>query len=115
VSKLTAKQQTFVDGYAGNGTDAARKAGYAGSDNVLAQVARENLRKPHVAAAIEARQARENRPLIKDRQALQEFWSRAMDDDEQDIRARLKASELLGKSQAASTNNVNHGGPTASR
>lgn len=53
---LTIKQKRFVDAYTGpargNGTQAARLAGYAGTENTLAVVARENLRKPQIQDAI---------------------------------------------------------------
>jgi len=49
--KLTIKQQSFINHYlanGGNGTQAARSAKYKGSDNTLAAVAKENIRKPHI-------------------------------------------------------------------
>lgn len=55
---LTGKQPAFVDYWFicdFNGTEAARRAGYKGSDNTLAAVAYENLRKPHIAAEIQRR------------------------------------------------------------
>jgi hypothetical protein len=55
---LKGKQPAFVDFYFicdFNGTEAARRAGYKGSDNTLAAVAYENLRKPHIAAEIQRR------------------------------------------------------------
>ena len=57
---MTAKQKAFVRWYcsadvAGNGTEAARRAGYAGSSNTLAAVARENLRKPHIRKEVDTR------------------------------------------------------------
>lgn len=55
-NKLTDKQQLFVLHYLEclNGTKAARLAGYQGDDNTLAAIAYENLRKPHIRAAIDA-------------------------------------------------------------
>jgi len=55
LSKLTDKQQAFVYEYIKdlNGTDAARRAGYKGTDNTLAVIAHENLRKPKIRAAID--------------------------------------------------------------
>jgi len=54
---LTLKEQRFALAYvletAGNGTQAARLAGYKGDDNVLAGVAYENLRKPKIRAYIQ--------------------------------------------------------------
>jgi hypothetical protein len=56
VRPLTIKQRLFVDYYlgisAGNGVDAARRAGYRGSPNVLHVIACDNLRKPTIKAAI---------------------------------------------------------------
>ena len=52
---LTRKQLKFCEEYAhlGNGTEAARRAGYsASSDDVLAHQATENLRKPLVKAEL---------------------------------------------------------------
>lgn len=57
-SKLTPKQQAFVDAYTGaargNATEAARMAGYKGNATTLAAVGAENLRKPQIQAAIRA-------------------------------------------------------------
>jgi len=54
---LTDKQQAFIDAYLGclNATEAARQAGYQGSDGTLGVVGHENLRKPKIRAAIDAR------------------------------------------------------------
>ena len=56
---LTDKQKLFVKWYVSdivnlNGTEAARRARYKGSDNVLAVVAHENLRKPNIRKAVDA-------------------------------------------------------------
>ncbi|WP_324671053.1 terminase small subunit [Hymenobacter sp. GOD-10R] len=53
--KLTDKQQRFVEEYCvdWNGTQAAIRAGY--SDSAAAEIAYENLRKPHIRAAIDER------------------------------------------------------------
>lgn len=96
---LTAKQRKFVEVYAGNATDAARLAGYAaGSDNALAQAGRYLLRNPQVVAAIRAREGVELEPLIATRQERQEFWTQLMNDERVEEQHRLKASELLGRS-----------------
>lgn len=54
MEKLTGKQQRFVDEYIVclNGTEAARRAGYKGENNVLAVQASVNLRLPNIARAI---------------------------------------------------------------
>lgn len=55
--KLTAKEALFVAYYPVclNGTKAAEMAGYEGNRNVLAVTASENLRKPKIRRAIDAR------------------------------------------------------------
>lgn len=103
---LTSKQRKFAEIYAGNGTDAARKAGYSGSDNTLAQAARELLRNPQIRKAIRDREAVELGPAIATRKERQEFWTDVMLDAERPLKERLKASELLGKSEADFTDNV---------
>lgn len=97
---LTAKQKAFVEAYAGNATEAARLAGYAGNDATLAQVGSENLRKPEVAAAIAARQAPAQAARIASREQRQAFWTAVMTDVDAPLSDRLRASELLGKSEA---------------
>lgn len=64
-TELTPKQKTFVSAYVatGNATEAARRAGYSGSDNTLAQMGLENLKKPHIKAALESRQRRRDERL----------------------------------------------------
>jgi len=53
--KLTERQSRFVDNYVdcGNGAEAARRAGY--SEKADDEIAYENLRKPHIQAAITER------------------------------------------------------------
>jgi phage terminase small subunit len=55
---LTTKQRLFVESYLSNGfnaTEAARMAGYKGSENTLSSVGYENLRKPEIAALVSER------------------------------------------------------------
>lgn len=55
-TKVTPKQQAFVEAYAGpsqgNATDAARRAGYKGSDATLKVTGAKTLAKPAVVAAL---------------------------------------------------------------
>lgn len=94
--KLTAKQKKFVEAYCGNATDAARQAGYKQPE----AIGFENLRKPQIKAAIETRDAGSKKKRIASREDRQNFWSQTMDDPELDLKDRLRASELLGKSNA---------------
>ncbi len=55
---LTPKQERFTEHYiqnGGNGTKAARDAGYKGNANTLNQVAQENLRKPTIQVRVRER------------------------------------------------------------
>lgn len=105
-SKLTPRQRAFVEAFAGNGTEAARKAGYAGDSATLATCAYRLLRNAEVREAIEAREEGSLAPLVMSREERQELWSRLAADPEIDPAIRLKASELLGKSQADFTERV---------
>lgn len=64
---LTVREERFVEHYfgdsAGNGTDAARKGGYAGNDNVLAVTASRLLRKPKIQRLVQARLDQATMPL----------------------------------------------------
>lgn len=92
---FTLKQQRFIDSYAGDIKEAAKKAG------ISYQYARELRTKTYILEAIQNRQETEVRPkAIKTRQQRQEFWTHVMDDEQESMNNRLRASELLGKSEA---------------
>ena len=104
--KLTTKQQRFVEYYDGNGVEAARKAGYKGNDHALRTIAYENMTKPDIVSAIDAREKKTEAKGIGTREARQKFWTDTMNDPEADMKDRLKASELLGRSFADFTDKV---------
>lgn len=92
---FTVKQQKFIDAYAGDIKEAAKKAelsyGYA----------RRLVTKSNIFEAIRHRQDTEIRPkTIANRQQRQEFWTKVMRDENEDTKDRLRVSELLGKSEA---------------
>lgn len=125
--ELTPRQKKFVDFYCGNGADAARQAGYKGDVYALSVTANKLLKIAKVAAAIAAREKKENQPKIATRQERQAFWTAIMkgelpgkenEDDEHGrdfwycdnagvyrkkedvtLAERIKASELLAKSE----------------
>jgi len=76
---LTHKQKLFVENYiqtGGNGTAAARAAGYRGSTGTLGAVAHENLNKPHIWDEIARRQAEIRERLEISTQAKRELlWA----------------------------------------
>jgi len=100
---LTYKQQKFVDAYDGNATQAAKKAGY--SAKTAYSIGQRTLNIVEVKKAIQARNKGNGRK-IADRQARQKFWTDIMLDPDAAPRDRLKASELLGRSEADFTENV---------
>ena len=97
MKKLTPKQQAFVDVYAGNATEAAIKAGYSVKN--ARDMGCQNMKTPAVKAAILAREDVESRVRIADRQTRQQFWTETMRNEGAELRDRLRASELLGKSE----------------
>lgn len=94
--KLTLKQQRFIQFYEGNATEAAIKAGY--SKKTANEQGSQLLAKlsVHVAKRTQSVDA----PKIMSRKERQELWSRIANDPTVDMNDRLRASELLGKSEA---------------
>lgn len=133
--KLTEKQRRFVEAFmgkaAGNATEAARLAGYRGTDNTLRVVGAENLSKPAIAAAVSAIQQAD--PLIADRNERQRFWTDVMRGVVEDHKVvtedgiatvipvpaslpdRLRAAELLAKASGDFVKIVQHGGTVTLR
>ena len=119
---LTGKQQRFVDYYDGNASQAADKAGYSNPR----QAGSENMAKPDIKKAIQARETIARHKHIWTRKERQRFWTRVasgketqpavvgQNDDGNDIiidipakmAERLKASELLARSEADFTDKV---------
>ena len=95
---LTERQRRFCEAYSSNGgnaLDAARQAGYKKPDPQGA----ENLGKPSIKAAIEKLRLATTSAAIMTRQERQAFWTLVARSKDEDMKDRLKASELLGKSQ----------------
>jgi phage terminase small subunit len=103
---LNSRQQAFVDAYAGNATEAARLAGYKGSAHALEVTGSRLLRHAEVRKAIAARNKPQQKKRIADRQERQQFWSDTMNDASVKPVDRLRASELLGRSEADFTEKV---------
>lgn len=109
-AQFTERQRRFIEAFEGNGTEAARLAGYTGSDNVLGKTAYDLLRNPKIAQAVKERQDKRVKSLIASREQRQGFWTKVMNDAGAEMRDRLRASELLGKSEADFTEKVEHSG-----
>jgi phage terminase small subunit len=105
VKALTERERRFVEAYmgaaAGNATKAARLAGY--SATTARKQGSRLVTKGHIRAAI--RERANDDPAVWTREDRQRFWTsvaRGVEGGYPDalLRDRLKASELLGKSQA---------------
>lgn len=91
---MTDKQLRFIDCYDGDIKKAAKKA------KISYGYARRLVTKDNILAAIRKRIDTEIRPLrIASRVQRQQFWSVVMNDEDQQMSNRLRASELLGKSE----------------
>lgn len=95
--KLNKRQKAFIKAFCGNATEAAIKAGYA-PRSARVHGAR-LLTNDNIVKAIAEREEIENRESIATRQARQKFWTEVMKDAKQEMKERLRASELLGKSE----------------
>lgn len=101
---LSPMQQRFVDLYSGNATEAAIRAGY--SEKTAYSMGNRLLKKVEIIKAIKARESKELKPFIATRQDRQKFWTNVMNNPVEDMKNRLKASELLGKSEADFTEKI---------
>lgn len=105
MSKLTHKQQAFVDAYCGpskgNATDAARRAGYKGSERTIISIGAENLTKPDIAAAIDERRQRVESKRIATIEEMQQLLTEIMRNDGNEPRDRISATKELAKMQGA--------------
>ena len=102
ITKITAKQERFIAAYNGNATTAATVAGYAKPRHAGSRL----LTNVVIMKAIKCRQDVELQPLVATRQERQEFWTQVMMNEEEDMKNRLRASELLGKAMADFTENI---------
>jgi phage terminase small subunit len=96
--KPTERQRKFIAYYNGNATEAAKRAGYS-QKTAYAQGQR-LLRKAEIQKALEKRTKRKDAPYIATREERQAFWTQVYNDENCDMNSRLRASELLAKSQA---------------
>jgi phage terminase small subunit len=98
---LTQKQLFFIEHYiqnGGNGSAAARAAGYRGSRGTLGAVAHENLNKPHVRDEIRRRQAQIRERMEISTQAKRErLWAIANECKEVDPTTAIKAIQELNR------------------
>lgn len=92
---LSEAQRRFVDLYDGNATATAKLVGYREPGASGAQL----MKNPAVLAALENRSRREVRVGVLNRIERQQFWSETILNENVPMQHRLKASELLGRSE----------------
>ncbi len=94
---FTTRQQRFIECYNGNATQAAIQAGY--SEKTARSAGQRLLTNVDIQSAIRSREEQRRSELIADRVKRQIFWTAIMRDESESMTARLKASELLAKSE----------------
>ena len=80
-----------------NASEAARRAGY--SAKTAASQAERLLRNVEISEAVKKALEEKNTALIATREERQKFWTETLRDVEEDMKNRLRASELLAKSE----------------
>ena len=95
--ELTAKQQRFIDCFNGNATAAALEAGY--SPKNAGKIGAQLMNNARIAAAIQAREKERSGAAIATREERQKLFTEIMRDRDENTKDRLRACELLGKSE----------------
>ncbi len=95
--KLTTKEQLFVMEYlaCNNGAEAARRAGY--SEHTAKEIAYENLTKPHIKDAIEAKRTEQMGDIESRTDWLISRLTSEATDEKNGESTRVRALEVLGK------------------
>lgn len=108
--KLTAKERAFVERYLvdGNATQAAIRAGY--SAKTAAAIASENLRKPHIADAIETARKPLSDATIADATERRQRLS-VIARTSENVRAVIAAIDGLNKMDGVYVVKNEHSGP----
>lgn len=102
--KLTEKQKKFIDYYiqTGNASESCKLAGYNGNNLDVLGTKNLNKLKEYILPRVEELDLNRTADL----QEIFEFWTKTMKNENIKTNERLKASELLAKSQGAFTEKV---------
>ena len=92
---LTDKQQKFVELYNGNATETAQMCGYSHPREAGTRC----MKNVAICRLIQEKRAKELKPLILDRQGRQKLWTDIALSADEATKDRLRATELLGKSE----------------
>lgn len=115
-SQLTNKQRSFVDAYMGEAcgslTEAARLAGYKGSDATLAVAGHRNISRPEIFAAIQELQS--YNPLVATREERLITLTSMFRNKSLEPKDRLKALDQLSKACGDYIHKLEVSGPQGS-
>ena len=113
MNNLTVKQKAFCDYYlmSGNATQSAIKAGY--SEASAYSTAHSNLKKPEIIEYLQSFQDRTDDKRVADMNEVQAFWANTMRNEEFKIEDRLRASDLIARSNGAYLDKVENTGDIA--
>lgn len=112
MANITAKQKMFADGYikTGNAKQSYINAGYSARENAAEAAASRLLRNVKVRDYIRQRNKELDKNTIADMQEVKEFWTNLLRDKETDTKDRLKASELIAKTNGAFLDRIENSG-----
>lgn len=107
---LTPRQAAFAQAYARHGVAerAALEAGY--SERTARGSAQRLLANAGIAAEVERLSKKTESAAVADATERREFWTAVMRNDEGDMKDRLKASELLGRTGGDFIDRVDNSG-----
>lgn len=104
--RLSDKQQKFIDLWTGVATETAALAGYSNPETA----GKRCMQNVQICTLIKEKRAAEIKPHVADRIERQEYWSETMRNKNEETKDRLKASELLGRSEGDFLDRVALGG-----
>lgn len=109
---LKPNQKKFADEYikTGNAKQSYINAGYKARGNRAEASASRLLRNVKVRDYIRQRNKELDKDTIADMTEVKEFWTNLLRDKETDTKDRLKASELIAKTNGAFLDRVEHSG-----
>ncbi|MBF0260067.1 MAG: terminase small subunit [Desulfamplus sp.] len=110
---LSKRQLKFIDLYDGNAEQTAIKAGY--SVKYAKRAGIRNLKNDTLRHLLEEKRQAEIKPEVMNRIQRQVFWSDIIRDESLSIRDRLRASELLGRSEGDFLERMDLSGETTTK
>lgn len=109
---LTEQQKKFCDNFikSGNATQSYMDAGYTAKGAAARANASRLLTYDNVKEYIEQRSKSIEKDTIAGIQEVKEFWTEILRSEKQDVKDRMKASELMAKTYGAFLDRVEHTG-----